>query len=379
MAKGIDISVAADTRSAMSAIKRGIIEPLEDAADVLEDLGTESKDTGNDLEKSMRDAQRRTEDAKDEIRELRDEVNKAGRGAKDFGNDGKKAFGVAEEAAGEFKDEALSNFSEVASSFDGSMSSIQDLAQGTLGGLASTGLPGVGIAAGIAAAGIGLIGAGLEKAEERRLILEERANDLAQAYMDAGSTILDSLTLVDRFTSILQDPETRKEAQSLAKMLGGDLALATRVLAGDEQALEAARGAATTMMERQELGAYELNRALDEQSGVMQDAKQDARLISDQYYAMMKSAGKATMEVDELGNELYTLPDGKQIVVDAKTGLASQNIERFKGDVDGIKRTVETTVKVRVDDRAWVNWTPKTKYGIVQGAVRAPKGTMQMG
>lgn len=372
----LKLDILANTRQFVAESKKAG-SSLDDIGDSLEDLAREARTTGDKTGRSIddigdagKDTARDIDSAGDRMertfRDLVKDAKKTDTAIGKVGDAGKKGFGKANEAAGDFKDEALSNFSEVTSSFDGSMSSIQDLAQGTLGGLASSGLPGVGIAAGLAAAGIGLIGAGLEDAEERRKVLEERASDLAQAYLDAGSTVLDSLILVDRFAGVLQDPETRKEAEKLADLLGGDLAMAARILAGDEEALTAARGAAVEMTKEQALGGYELTRALEDQTKVMRDAKNDARLISDQYKQMISDAGGAALEVDELGNELYTLPTGKQIVVDAKTGLASQNIANFKGDLDGIKDKT-ATVRVDVDDSAWRRWVPTVKEGIVVG------------
>ena len=91
------------------------------------------------------------------------------------------------------------------------MSSIGDLAQGTLGGLASS-LPGIGVIAGGAAVGVGLITSALEGAEERRQVLEDRASDLATAYIEAGTNVLDAMGVASRTSEILTGEE-RDEAK----------------------------------------------------------------------------------------------------------------------------------------------------------------------
>lgn len=61
---------------------------------------------------------------------------------------------------------------------------------------------------------------------------------------------------------------------------------------------------------------------------------------SEMLMKLIDSAGTAQEEVDELGNRLLTLPDGQQVVIDAETGQATQNLEKFKGDADGVIASV---------------------------------------
>lgn len=325
---------------------------LDDVADSLDDMVKDGDTAERQLERNFS--------------EIADAAKKADKQIDNIGDDSRKSFGKASGATSEFKDEAKSNFSEVTSSFDGSMSSIQDLAQGTLGGLAATDLPGVGIAAGIAAAGIGLIASGLQAAEDKRLELEERANDLAQAYIEAGGSVLDSLTVADRATDILTDPARRKEADELSKLLGGDLSLAVRALAGEEGALTevqtraaAAQEKLNDMSSQQKANTGKRKTDLSEEADEMQklvdktadlttvqeNAATTAQVQSDVLYDLINNTRGATVQVDKFGNELYTLPDGKQVVVKADTRRATTNVDEFKGDVDSIKgKTVTVNV-----------------------------------
>lgn len=358
MAKGIDLAIAADTRSAMSAINRGLLEPLEDVSEVLEKVGDDSKDAGDRLERGMRDAQRRTEDAKDEIRQLRDELNKAGRAGKDAGRDIDDGLDQVSDTSREVGDELRGNIGEAFSSFRGDLEDLPQIAQDTLGGLAGSGALGgiAGVAATAAgAAGLGLIIGAIDAINEAAEKSEERANELAGAYIDAGSTVLSTLDSAARISEVVTDKELREEATRLADTIGIDLAEAVRIVAGDANALA---GAQSILAGRQqevndkmntgtELSAQRIIEIQEERSAVIgqvdaldvyserQDiATQRATLYSDSLKSIVDDAGTVTVEVDELGNKLVTLPDQTQIFIDAQTQQASTNVDQFKGDFD---------------------------------------------
>jgi hypothetical protein len=90
---------------------------------------------------------------------------------------------------------------------------------------------------------------------------------------------------------------------------------------------------------------------------------------------LINDAASATLEVDELGNELYTLPDGTQIMIDAETGQATTDVQKFKGDVDGVPETKTTQFKVTVDDGAVRSYRPPTLY--IPGKI-IPQGVRQV-
>lgn len=331
---------------------------LDDTADSLDDVARDGDRATEKLERSFRDL---ADSARDEGRRADRELGKIG--------DSGGGLGRAGAATGEFKQEALQNFSEVTSSFDGSMTSIQDLAQGTFGGLAS-GLPGpLGLAAGGIAIGVGLIGSAFAQTEEKRLKLEERANDLAEAYIEAGGQVLDALTIAERSTDILTG-DRRQEAEDLARVLGGDLSLAVRILAGDTDALAQAQTIQAAAEEKladlnaaqrnntgkrkteigEEIAALEtLTSALSEQEQIQRDAAETARIQSDILKDLVLSAGEATVKVDEFGNKLIELPDGQSVVIDAETGLATTNLDAFKGKADEIDGTTVTARAAVVD------------------------------
>lgn len=372
MAKGIDIAIAADTRSAMSAINRGLIDPLEDASELLETIGDDGKDATDKLERGMKDAQRRTDDARDEIRDLRDEVNKAGRAGKKAGDDISDGMRRAEDGAEEFKDEANSTAREAAASFDGSAESIADAFQ-EIAANAFAGFGPAGAIAGLAAAaGIGLAIGGIDALNQSAEEAQQWANDLAQAYIDAGGTVLDTITLSSRVADVLTDADQRKRAQELADLLGIELPEAARILAGDTNALATAykslgdeesrlqdtRDTGRLLDEEEAAALAERQNQLDQVreklaavAGANQYAQQTAKDHSDALLGMIADAGTATEEVDDLGNKLYTLPDGHQILIDADTKLATSNVDKFKGDVDSIPKSVTTKAFVEAYTR----------------------------
>lgn len=368
MAKGIDISIAADTRSAMSAINRGLLDPLEDVSEELEKLADESQDAGDDLERAMRDAQRRTDDAADEIRKLRDELNKAGRQGKRTGDDIKDGFRRAEDGAEEFKDEANSTAREAAASFDGSAESIADAFQ-EIAANAFAGFGPAGAIAGLAAAaGIGLAAAGFENIQEAEEASKERVAAWAQAYVEAGGKVLNAATTTAMALEIATDPERFKQAQQNAKNWGVDTSVAIAAMAGETWALKAANDSlAETERQLQEetsqtgiqnqklvdnltevtLAASSGRTELDRITGEMQRGGEQADAYSRYLLQVAENTQGATTKVDEFGDSVTNLPDGTTIYVDAETKKATTNLDAIERKVYGMPSDKEITVRLR--------------------------------
>lgn len=353
---GYTVGINSETKAFKQGIESGVIEPLEDAQKELQELG---RNKGPEqLERGLKDAQRATEKLSDETqtaaREIEREFRDTYRKVKQSSDDG---IDGAKKGLDELGDEAKQTAKETAASFDGSFESIIDMGQ-EVAANAFGGFGPAGIAAGLAAAGgIGLLVAAFDQAEERRQALEDRASSLAQAYIEAGSTVLDTITLASRVSEVLTTPEQREEAQKLADVLGVDLPEAARVLAGDTNALAGAQevlaqkrealnkqqqdGKLLTEEEAQAYGnqSIALSNAADSLGTYATNndkAAQAARAYSDALLGMVADAGQAGVEVDELGNKLITLPDNTQVMINAETGQATTDISRFKGDADGV-------------------------------------------
>ncbi|MDP4333233.1 hypothetical protein Q7F20_07600 [Curtobacterium sp. A7_M15] len=253
MAGGFSVSIGSDTRLFEQGVKVGVIAPVEDAQDALQDLantstsrldrglddlskagkdvgddirdgskkaeralddlGDAGKDAGNDLEAGLKDAQSETSKTTADYKEMAEKIRAETAKIK---AQSKEDFNGAGGATGEFKEEALSNFSEVTSSFTGDMQSITDLAQGTFGGLASLGGPASLVFGGIAVA-VGLIGQAFATSGEESDEFKEKIQDLAQTkledlfgqYEDSGDDLARGLrkwaTDADSFGGSLTD------------------------------------------------------------------------------------------------------------------------------------------------------------------------------
>lgn len=378
MAKGIDISIAADTRSAMSAINRGLLDPLEDVSTALEQLGDDSQAAGRDLERGMRDAQRRTEDAKDEIRDLRDELRKAGRAGKDTGDDIRDGFRRAEDGAEEFRDEANSTAREAAASFDGSAESIGDAFQ-EIAANAFAGFGPAGALAGLAAAaGIGLAMAGFENVQAEQEESQQRAAEWADAYIEAGSRALTFDQQAAKVRDIITDPDRYKTAAENAALWGVSIDTAVAALAGSESAIgdvtsaldekriasekEAkaaqesaeANGTALLSLTPAEVQYNKAKDALNLLNGEMERGAQGADVMSRWLIDTARNTEGATEAVDEFGDSIITLPDGKQVYVDAETGQATQNVDAITQKIYSVPdghATVSVTADTSQVDR----------------------------
>lgn len=408
MTSKAEIVVASDTRSAMSAIQRGVIDPLEDVVELLEQVGDDGKGAGKDLEKGMRDAQRRTDDAKDEIRQLRDELNKAGRSGKSAGRDiddgmrdASDSIRRVEAGAREVQMEVGQNLGQAVSTVRGDLSELGQVGQDTLGGLAATvasmgpgGLLGaLALAAG--AVGLGAVTAGLTEAKERQEKLNEEAGKWAAAYEASAGRIVSAAYTVGEVLAIQNDTERFNDAKKAAQEWGVEVPTAMRAIAGDATALALVQDALTkktseyesTLSDAQQ-NVGELGEAFRTTNPEIEDGWKRFSLLNDAMamgqeqaragaralYDLTVATGVATGETDDLGNAIYKLPDGKEIVVDAVTKQAHEDLDALESRPLS-RKTV--AVDVVVDDTNWRKWQPSPKTGRIAPAVQGSRMTLE--
>ena len=169
---GISINFLADVKNFLRGTKN-VEDELDDVADSLDDLARDGEKAAEKIEKSFRELARET-------KQSGDTMSTGMKGGFD------KTRKHGEDAATEIKDEFKSNLSEVTSSFDGSVESMGDLVQGTLGGLVGS-LGPLGVAAGAAgAAGVGLLIAEITKAAEEAEKSKERIRELGLSLIEEG-------------------------------------------------------------------------------------------------------------------------------------------------------------------------------------------------
>jgi hypothetical protein len=348
-----------DVSDALDDVAKDAVKDGQKAGDAIDDgISDGSKEASKSLERLEASFRDLTDTAKKETDQAGDAAKK---------NLGKG--GVASESISGFKDEAIQNFSEVASSFDGSAQGIADGIQGTFGGLA-TALP---LPLGIAAGAIGAIGGAIatdwaKHSEE----MEQAASDWADAYIEAGNRILSSSQIVGKVQEITTDPELYKKAQENAKNWGTSVGLAMLAMAGDANALaEAQQGLNKKTNEMNALTQTSATRyadgrqklsdmsteirngqgALDDINGSMAIGAQRADAYSESLRLTAENTAGATVKTDEFGDAVYTLPDGKQIYIDAETGQATDNVDSIEKRVYGLPNS--KTIHVGVDFRGF--------------------------
>ncbi len=390
MAGAISINILSNVREAVRGVD-DVADALEDAEGRMHDLTKEGDTAADRMEADFRQVSQAADRSSDQLRDkFRAAYRDVKRSSDDAADDAVRAQRRMSDQSAEVGQEIRQNLGEgIANAARGDFESLADTIGDTLGGAVS-GIGGIGFAAvGAAGAlGVGALIAAFQIAEEQRRKLEERANDLAQAYISAGSDVLDAMTISARSSEILTDKDLRKEAEELKRVLGTDLSTAVRALAGDQNALAAANEIVKSsedellrlMRESTDYMSGDFSAAEKARLDQLLDARQkvddlntvngtaNETFLTQQAIlkGLVNEASSAVKEVDELGNAVYTLPDGAQIMIDAETGNATTDLSAFKGDVDGIPETVITTVKVRRDTSEWDNWTPRMKQGYVR-------------
>lgn len=412
----IEIPIASETGAFEKGMKSGVIEPVKDAEKALKNL---AEVRGPDqLENDLRDAQRQTSKLADETsrtaaaieKDFKRAYREAKEGADSVGDSGRAGFGKVREGAQEVTQEIGSNLGEAVSSIRGDMSDLGQVGQDTLGGLAATlasaGPAGIAGAAALAAGavGLGLVTAELEKQGEQADRLRDR---LAGAYQEAaqeGRRYLDVSQYIAEAQDLMFNTERAdewKQIQEDANTLGMDVGDVIRANAGDLEQQQRVQERINALLDEaqsksgagdglanilrsaadSELAVKGLEKVSDRWDDINAVTEENARkteiandVVSGYYQEAIRKAGLAEAATDQFGNKLYELPDGKQVVVEADTGRATDDVSRFKGDIAAATQARTATVRVNIDDSAWRNWKPGDKVGQVRTAVAPGSG-----
>lgn len=346
----IEVPVTSETKGFRQGIESGVIKPVEDAQKALDDLVDDRSPMA--LAGDMERAQKATKQLSREVERTADDIEaefrRTYKKVRESSEDGMRG---SSEAVGEFKNEFKQNLSETVSSFDGSMESMQDLAQGTFGGLASSLAGPLGVAAAGVAVGIGVVGSALEATNEKQERLAESAAEWATKFVESGQRVITSAQATATALDLISDPERYKEVEKFASGTGLDFAVALGAMAGESWALEAAQDAVNDQMAKADeitarvkegkrgasveeqafmaaaKGAKEM---LDEQIQSMADGRTAADQYSSYLVIMAQKTEGATKAVDEFGDTVYSLPDGRKIYVDAETGQATDDVDAIE-------------------------------------------------
>lgn len=370
MAKGISIGIAGDAKEFASAVQKGVIAPLEDADDAVKDIGRDASRLG-ELESNMQDAQKATSKYEGELQDAIEAQKKAARGARDIGDDAKSGFHDAGNYSSEFKDEALANFSEVTSSFDGSMTSVVDLAQGTFGGLASLGGP-VGLALGGLAALVGGVFAGMAtSADENSQKAAKSIQDMYDDMVESGQAFVSQDFVNQKIQEIIANQSDLNKVKQDAARAAVSEQTALRAEAGDRDALntvlESAKAQYDGLRDRIDTVIKNGGKVSGELSGQAsaahdlvthyQDlaANQDTATAKADLYKTATSNTSAAMsdaavKAQGLKASLAGIPDSKQVSVSV-TGV--DGVMRQLDRISGRSLDIIVTGRTRAGDRVF--------------------------
>ena len=319
---------------------------MEKALDGVEKAGD---DANAELVGGFKGAQRATKDLERDNKDLAEtiqrEARKSSRAVRDIGDEG---FSKSSDAVRGFKDEATQNFSEVASSFDGSMQGIADGVQGTLGGLASSISGPIGLALG----GLGIIAGTVGSAWAAQS--EQIAEDWQTMYDDmveSGAQFLSQDLINQRIQDIVSDQEKLNAAIGEGKSLGVDYTTVVRAQAGDLDALSAVYTAANGKLAEQNEKQDEHIRKSGDESAAIADKQGQYELLIEKYgrligaqdgaaqaadvarRAMDESAaanGRTADTLDRVTDAANRVPDGKTITFGVDTSAVDREIERLR-------------------------------------------------
>ena len=344
---------------ASSPIKLDVLANVRPFQKGIDDLERSLDDVADAIDDTMRDGDRSTERMEDSFRDLARAARKSG---DDTGDAFKRGMRKASDGVDDFKGEAQQTARETAASFDGSADSIVDMFQETAAN-ALGGFGPLGAVAGLAiAGGIGLGVAGFDAIDAAKEASAERAAEWADAFVEAGGRVLTSTQTLAMARAILTDPERYKELTDNAREWGVTESVALLAMSGNTDALtEATRSLAE---KRRELNDIPIEERTSEEALTLANNIRDGAEALDQLNADMRLGTKqadvystalrltaentvgAKKETDDFGDTIVTLPDGKQIYIDAETGQATESVDAIENKVYGIR---DKTVRVDVD------------------------------
>jgi hypothetical protein len=360
MAAGITIPITSDGSGFAAGVKSGVLKPLDETVDALQDVDRTATRASDELVDGFRAAQSETKelerDNRDLARTIQAEARKSSRAVKDIGDDGFRSSG---DAVRGFKDEAIQNFSEVASSFDGSIQGAVDGVQGTLGGLATAISGPVGLALG----GLGLIAGTV--ATTWALKAEEIAADWQEMYDDmveSGENFLSQDLINQRIQEIAANQGQVNDAVSEGKSIGVDYVDVIRAQAGDMEALGRVYTSARDALQEQNAAQDEFIAKNGDESAAIADKQGQLELLVEKYYRMIgaqdgaaTAAGIARAAMDEsasannrtadsldrVASSANSIPGDKTVKVYADTAAFDAEMERIRRNV--YQTTAEVT------------------------------------
>lgn len=356
---GINIDVAVNSKAAVGGVK-DLSAALDETSDALDDL-TRASDKGGGskaLEATERSADQATDAVQQLERNFRDLTTATKRqddAADKAARSSDKAFHDAGESTGEFKQEALANFSEVTSSFDGSMQSVVDLAQGTFGGLAALGGP-VGLALGGVAALIGLTFSSLStSADTNAQAAAQSIEDMFSDMVESGQEFVSQDYVNQKIQEIIGNQEQLNKVKQDAAQASISQQTALRAEAGDQDALavalenaRAARQKITDQIDEVVRGGGTVSGQLRDEAGAAQDlvlhyqdlaantdtAKAKADLYRSATSETAAQLGNAAGQADALNAAVTKIPESKRLQIAVDDAEARRKLDALRQGIN---------------------------------------------
>lgn len=326
--------VTGRTRDDMKDALRGIGLSAEDAEDALRAVGEESRDVGREspremgrAEEAVRDLGDTADDAGTKVEGIKDKTGTVGEGLRSLGD-------IARDV--------------LQGDFEGAASGAVD-ALSSIGGALTGGLVGGAIASGVAGIVSSWIKSWQDAAEQTKKIVSDAFREMAEDGIASWESVQSQM----RRLSEAYD-EHEGEIKRIAELTGLNFETVASAWAGNKDAIEAVNRAYGDQVD--ELGKVPgatkdavdatvrgwegimapLNNTLDAYDTAKQKAKAYSNQVSEGLLSQLEGVGKVAVEIDEVGNRLITLPDKTQVLIDADTGQATLNVDKFRGDVDGV-------------------------------------------
>lgn len=369
MAGAISINILSNVREAVRGVDN-VADALEDAESVMHDLTKEGDKATDRMESDFRSVAKAADRSSDEIKQkMRDAYQSVRRNSDEAADDAVRAQRRMSEQSAEVGQEIRQNLGEgIANAARGDFAALSDTIGDTLGG-AAAGIGGIATAA-VATAGalgLGLITAVIQQQQEEADRLRDRLADAYRKAAEEGRAYLDTATLIANAHDLQFNPDRGDEwakVQETQRKTGLEMSLLLQANAGDLAALEVVRRRVTEADKEAADAGEEANLFLDAQGTKLQQlrnywdttgeaakqqsaaARDASKFTQELLIGMINDGQGATKEVDELGNSLYKLPTGEEILISADTGKATTDVSTFKGDLDGIPEQLTTRLLV---------------------------------
>lgn len=286
--------VASDAARSGSRMTDAYTDAAKASERAAERVGDAYTDAGKDGERAAERLERSFKEASDAT------AKNGGKGPEDFARRTRESTDDANESVRTFKDEAKSNLSEVASSFDGSATSIVDLFQGTLGGVIADLGPAGLVAGTVAAAGVGLIGAAFTANGEQSEAFKQKVSDLTAELIESGREgsagiqyIADKLQELATSTDDAED--NLKDLRSAADRSGGSYKDLAQAVAGNTDEIDKQIDKALKLQDAwQQTGQGQLE--ADDALGLSSSNRSDAL---DEYIQYLRDAKTASDDAND--------------------------------------------------------------------------------